>query len=633
MPQKSLSPTSLSDLLEDDSKAELWSMARRFWPYLRPVSGRFAWGLVLGVIAAAFNGVMIIGLDLIFSLVLDGKSKTLGEDIDLPLIGVINLAEMFRLDEDQTVGLWGVLIACSGIPILMFASRFLNYLSNYCIFWVGRRVLYQVRSDLFTRVMSQSLGFFNQSKAGHLIQTVFNQSQVAQVNAVTSIQILANRPLAIICTLVVLLSKDPVFTLLSLVVFPLCVAPVLIIGRRVRKAGAREQAETGAMLVNMQEAFSGIRLVKAYGREEHETKRFNRSSWEMMRNMLKWNRAMELVSPIVESVASIGLGAGLAYAWYTDLALEDFLVLVMALTQLYPPAKELSKVHLNLQKASLATRTVLAVLDREPDIKDAPEAVALSSVQGAVSYRNVSFHYREADGTPLERAAVTGVNLDLDPGKFYALVGPSGSGKSTLFSLLLRFYDVDQGEIRVEGHDIRQISQQSLRNHIGIVSQDTFLFHDTIRENIRYGRLDATDEEIVEAAKQAHAHEFISQIQGGYDAVVGDSGANLSGGQKQRLSIARAILKNAPILLLDEAMSALDTESEKIIQDAIEILSEGKTVIAIAHRLSTVLEADQIIVMKEGHVEARGSHQELLTRSPLYQKLYQLQFQDSDRES
>ena len=631
MSLKSASPTSLSDLLEDDSKAALWIMARRFWPYLRPVTGRFLWGLGLGIIAAASNGVMIIGLDLIFSLVLDGKSATLGKDIDLPLVGIINLAEIFHLDEDRQIGLMGVVLACSGIPVMMFASRFLNYLSNYCIFWVGRKVLYQVRSDLFARVMSQSLGFFNQSKAGHLIQTVFNQSAVAQVNAVTSIQILANRPLSIIFTLVVLLSKDPTFTLLSLVVFPLCVAPVLIIGRRVRKAGAREQAETGAMLVNMQEAFSGIRLVKAYSREEYETKRFNRSSGEMMKNMLKWNRAMELVSPIVESVASIGLGAGLVYAWYTDLPLEDFLVLVMALTQLYPPAKELSKVHLNLQKASLATRTVLAVLDREPDIKDAPDAVELSSVEGAIRIQNVSFHYKESDGTPLERAALENVTLNLEPGKFYALVGPSGSGKSTLFSLLLRFYDVDRGEICVDGHDIRQISQNSLRNHIGIVSQDTFLFHDSIRENIRYGRLDATDEEIIEAAKRAHAHEFICEIQGGYDAVVGDSGANLSGGQKQRLSIARSILKNAPILLLDEATSALDTESEKIIQEAIKTLSAGKTVIAIAHRLSTVLEADQILVMREGEVAARGTHQELLKSSDLYQKLYQLQFQDSDQ--
>lgn len=618
----------LKGLLDDSGPDNHWAMARRFTPYLKPVMGRFIWGLGLGVIAAAFNGLIIIAFNLIFSLVLNGQDKSLGEDIDLPIIGVINLAKMFDLEQDRTVGLMGVMLACSAIPVLIFVSRFLIYLSNYCILWVGRKILYEVRSDLFTRVMSQSLGFFNQSKSGLLIQTVFSQASVAQMNAVTVIQILASAPLTILFTLVVLFAKDWFFTTMSLVVFPLCVAPVLLIGRRVRKAGAREQVETGAMLVKMQEAFSGVRLVKAYGREKHEVTRFNKISVEMMRNMLRWNRAMELVSPIVESVASIGIAAGLVYFWYTGQHLEDFLVLVMALSQIYPPAKQLSKIHLNLQRASLATKSVLTLLDHEPEIQDAADAVDLSGTKGAVCFKSVAFHYKNSDGEPLERAAVTDVDLDLEPGKFYALVGPSGSGKSTLFSLLLRFYDVDRGAVTVEGHDVRKITQQSLRNHIGMVSQDTFLFNDTIRENIRYGRLDATDEEIVEAAKKAHAHEFISEIEGGYNAIVGDAGANLSGGQKQRLSIARAILKDAPILLLDEATSALDTESEKIIKDAIETLSAGKTVIAIAHRLSTVLEADQIIVMREGHVMAKGSHQELLQTSELYQKLYQLQFQD-----
>ena len=220
------------------------------------------------------------------------------------------------------------------------------------------------------------------------------------------------------------------------------------------------------------------------------------------------------------------------------------------------------------------------------------------------------------------------MTLDLEPGRFYALVGPSGAGKSTLFSLLLRFYDPDQGAVLIDGNDIRNVTQDSLRANIGIVNQDTFLFHDTIRENIRYGRLDATEDEIIAAAKKAHAHEFILQIQGGYNAVVGDAGCNLSGGQKQRLSIARAVLRNAPVLLLDEATSALDTETEKIIQEAIHELSEGKTVIAIAHRLSTVLEADQIIVMRDGSVAAKGTHAELLESSELYQKLYQLQFKE-----
>ena len=282
----------------------------------------------------------------------------------------------------------------------------------------------------------------------------------------------------------------------------------------------------------------------------------------------------------------------------------------------------------------MATSTVFATMEEEPDVKDAPEAVKLKRVKGNLTLENVTFTYKKSDKKngkekkATEHPAVNGITLQLQPGNFYALVGPSGAGKSSLFSLILRFYDPDKGYITLDGHDIRRVTQESLRNQFAVVSQDTFLFHDTIRENIRYGRLDATDEEIVEAAKKAFAHDFIvGQLEHGYDTEVGDMGGKLSGGQKQRISIARAILRNAPILLLDEATSALDTESEKVIKDALHTLTEGKTVIAIAHRLSTILEANQIIVMQSGNMLDVGPHAELLQRCPLYQRLYQLQFE------
>ncbi|MDZ4289628.1 MAG: ABC transporter ATP-binding protein [Prosthecobacter sp.] len=601
---------------------------RRILPYLKPWMGRFVLGVLVGIVAAAFNGVLIVALRIIFHVVLGSGAKTFGEPVNLGWFGTINPANLLGLDQNTPIGFWGVMAACAFIPVLMFLNGFLEYLNKYCLAWVGNRMLYDIRNDVFRSVLRQSPAFFSGTKAGELMQTVFNQSRVAQANAVQIIQLLTMRPLAILSILVVLFSMDWFFTLMSLVVFPLCVGPVILLGRRVRKAGTKEEQEVGAMMTAMHESFTGIRLVKAYAREDYEVRRFDRANASMSRNAIRWTRAMELVGPIVESMASIGIAAGLVYFWVQKREAGELIILVMALTRIYPHAKELSKANLLMQKTVYAVNNVVDLLDRPSDIQDPPNARALPRSRGDVVFDHVTFAYSGQDGKRLERAAVADVQLHLEPGKFYALVGPSGAGKSTLFSLLLRFYDPGSGRVLVDGTDIRSVTQDSVRANIGIVNQDTFLFHDTIRENIRYGRLDATEAEIIAAAKKAHAHEFILQIQGGYDAVVGDAGCNLSGGQKQRLSIARAVLRDAPILLLDEATSALDTETEKIIQEAIHVLSEGKTVIAIAHRLSTILEADQIIVMRDGAVEGKGTHAELLASSELYQKLYQLQFKD-----
>jgi subfamily B ATP-binding cassette protein MsbA len=614
--------------MTDAEIAQLKMPYGRILQYLKPWMGRFILGVLIGIVAASFNGVLIIGVSLIFQLVLDGGAQTLGKPLDLPIFGEVNLAEMFGMATDTPVELGGVIAACACIPVLMFLNGFLEYLNKYCLAWVGTKMLFHIRSDVFRGVLRQSPAFFSHTKAGELMQTVFNQSRVAQTNAVQLVQLLTNRPLTIIVILVVLFSKDWFFTLMSLVVFPLCLAPIIAIGRKVRKSGSGEEKSVGTMMTTMHESFTGIRLVKGYAREEYEVERFDRANATMCQNMMRWTKATELIGPIVESVASIGIAAGLVYFWVQQRPASDLIVLVMALTKIYPPAKELSKVNLLMQKTVYAVNKVVHLLERPADIQDAPNAPDLPRIKGGVTFENISFAYSDLDGKKLDRAAINQVNLDLAPGRFYALVGPSGAGKSTLFSLLLRFYDPETGRILMDGTDIRTVTQDSVRTNIGLVSQDTFLFHDTIRENIRYGRLDATEEEIIAAAKKAHAHEFIQQVQGGYNAVVGDAGCNLSGGQKQRLSIARAILRNAPILLLDEATSALDTETEKIIQEAIHVLSEGKTVIAIAHRLSTIMQADQIIVMRDGSVADMGTHDELLKKSELYQKLYSLQFNE-----
>ncbi len=613
---------------------ELWKQTKEAMKgmarYMAPYKWRFLLGVLLGVASGFFNLVILCGMQVVMSVVLKGETAEIGTTA-IPLFGQVKIGELLGVQSDVELTLLPVILLCLTLPLLFFLRGMLGYLANYFVMWVGNRILFTLRNDCFTSVLRQSIGYFHRARIGDMIQTVFNQARIAQTNAVSLAQVLTQRPVAILSILLYLFSQVPQgdwpIVFLSLVILPMSIIPVIHIGRRVRKAGAAEELEAGALMTTMHESFTGIRVVKSHAREAYEVKRFSRANAAMADNIMRWGKAMEIVGPVVESVASIGIAAGLVYAWHRGLEAQQFFMIVLALTQIYAPVKDLSRVQLMLQKCIVATSAVFDVIDQEPEIEDGPESKKIGRATGAITFRDVAFHYKDPKGKRIGKPAVTNINLQLDPGKFYALVGPSGAGKSTLFSLILRFYDPENGTVELDGEDVRTLTQASLRENVGVVSQDTFLFHDTIKENIRYGRLDATDEEIIAAATRAHAHEFITQKKGAYSSVVGDSGNNLSGGQKQRISIARAILRNAPILLLDEATSALDTESEKIIQQAIHELSAGKTVIAIAHRLSTILQADQIVVMNHGKIEAVGTHQELLQSSTLYQRLYHLQYE------
>ncbi|MFO1483966.1 MAG: ABC transporter ATP-binding protein [Verrucomicrobiaceae bacterium] len=607
-------------------KAGSMTYLKRLLSYVRPQWHRMAVGVLFGMAAAASNAVMLIGFQVIFSIVLKGGAISKSMVRNLPFVGQVDLAKVFHLENDAKASLGVVVGACACIPLLIFIRGFLGYLSTRTYVTASMRILYQIRHDLYQAILRQSLSFFNRSKGGQLMQVVSLQATMLQTNALALVQALTRHPLTILSILFVLFSMDWLFTLLSLLVFPLCIIPVRIIAKKAQRSGQIETQASSDMLVCMHEALGGIRVVKGNSREDYELDRFNKANTAMTADAIRFNRMSDLSGTLVETVASLGIAAGMICWWMQGKSADQFLLLVMALLQMYPPVKELSRLGLTLERTIVATESVFELLDRVPEVKDAPQATALRPSGGNVVFKDVTFAYADETGNKIQRKAVHGINLSLEPGKFYALVGPTGAGKSTLFSLMLRFYDVDEGSIEVDGRDIRNVSQRSLRENFGVVSQDVFLFHDTIRENIRYGRLDATDEEIMVAARKAHVEEFVRLMPGGYNTVVGDSGVNLSGGQKQRISIARSILRNAPILLLDEATSALDTESERIIQEAIHDLAEGRTVVAIAHRLSTVLAADQIIVMQNGHVEAAGPHQELMRISPLYQKLYNLQF-------
>ncbi len=585
---------------------------RRLFSYLTPYRARFAAGILFGALFGAVQALLVFDVQYVAGAVFpEHKAKAGGALIKwFPA-----LAEV-RVDASATT----VLLICASIPALMLLRGLCSYLNSYCMLWVSVRVLDDIRQQVFRHTLGQSMEFFNQSKAGDLVQTVFNQTRMAQQALTTIAGDVVKQPISILTGLAALFIVDWRFTLVSFIIFPLCLVPVAIVARKVRKAGAREEEEAGQLMVVMQEAFAGIRVVKTHAREDYESARFNAANQLIMKFIMRWRKALELTGPLVETIASLGVAAALAWAWSYRLGFDKFIALNGGMIMLYPAFKSLSRIYLTMQKCLASTTKVFELLDRPAAIQDVPNATKLARVTGDVKFDNVTFGYGN------NKIALRDIRLHIPPGTTCALVGASGAGKSTILSLLQRLYEPQTGAISIDGHDIGTVTQASLRENIATVSQDIFLFHDSILNNIRYGRLDATDAEVEAAAKLAHAHDFILAQPHGYQTVIGDKGCLLSGGQQQRLSIARALLKNAPILLLDEATSALDSEAEQHIQAALDVLATGRTVIAIAHRLSTILHAKQIVVMENGVIKEVGPHAELFAKSGYYRRLYDLQF-------
>ena len=580
---------------------------REMFPFLRPHLGRFILALVFGALFGLISGLLPLVLNFVNSQVFpQGRNK-----VDM-LNDAVN---------GTGTGINSVVLVCSVIPLIFVLRSLCDFLNSYYMAWVALRVLADIRVKLYTHILHQSLEFFNRERSGNLISRVANDTRTAQT-ALTSISSdLIKQPLTVISAFAVLLHLDWKFTIVSLFLFPISIVPIVYYGKKVRRQGKFEEERIGSMMSILQESFAGIRVIKAFAREKREAENFASLSDEQFKSGVRVRKAIEIVSPMVEAVSAIGVGLALFYVWYTHLSAAKFLALLAGIFMLYDPIKKLSRIHLVMQQCFNATNNIFEVLKRQPAIQDVPGAIEIAGSEGDIRIENVTFRYRP--GLP---SAVQGLSLHVEPGRYYALVGMSGAGKSSILSLLLRFYEPESGFIRLDGRDIKTIKQTSLREQIGMVSQETFLFHDSILSNIRYGRLNASKEEVIDAAKQAYAHDFIMNQPHGYETVIGDKGCLLSGGQQQRVSIARALLKNAPVLLLDEAMSALDSEAEREIQAGLDRLSEGRTVIAIAHRLSTVLKADQIVVMDRGEVKEIGTHRELLENSTIYRKLYDLQF-------
>lgn len=590
-----------------------WETYAKLASFLKPYRFRLALGLLAGIGYAACNSGIILLVRTITDTAFHGKFS------QSDLLKGAGMGQGGGVTEF----LWMIL----PIPLVMILRGLLAYANVYNLTWVSLRALRDMRRRVFGHLMRQSLDFFGRSQSGRLLSRVLNDTQMAQESLVSIVGELVKQPLTAIGVIAVLLRIDWKFCLFAFVLFPLFLLPVIIYGRRVRKAARAVQNEAGVMAVILQESFAGIRVIKSFAREAFQLRLFDKSSDEQFRSGMKVKKSTAIVQPMMESVSACGVALALVYVHYSHLSIGSFIALLMGMFLLYDPIKNLSRIHVVLQNCLGAATSTLELLDTKPSIHDLPGAMPLETTRGHLAFEGVNFSYGTT-GTHGEEGgnAVTGISLVIEPGMKVALVGSSGAGKSTLLALLLRFYDPQQGRILIDGRDLRDLTLLSLREQIGIVTQESFLFHDSIYENIRFGRLDATKAEIEEAARLAHAHDFIMAQPHGYETVVGDKGCLLSGGQQQRLAIARALLKAAPVLLLDEATSALDSESEKMIQDALEKLSRGRTVIAIAHRLSTVLGSDMIVVMDHGRIVATGTHAELLNSSEVYTNLYRLQF-------
>ena len=595
-------------------------LVRAFWrPYLRllsymlPYRKRFFLGIACGVVGGMLNGVIPLVIQKAGEPLMGGALK-FPDKSALFSGGVSN----------DGPGIESVIWISLLIPLVMVARGIFSYLNVYSLAWVSLRVLRDIRSELFAHLMSQSLDFFSREKAGKLMSRVMSDTRVAQ-NALTSVSgDIIKDPIAVLTGVAVLVAIDWKFSLTTLVLFPICIIPVVVFGRKVRQAGKAEESEAAQMSVILQETFAGVRVIKSFAREDYQTAQFSKSSDTQCQNSMRVRRSSDIVQPLIESVSALGVVLAMVYVYYYGIGFAKFAALCAGIFLLYNPVKNLSRIPMLIQKCMVSANNIFELMETKSTIADLPTARPLEECKGSIELQNVSFGYGS------EKLALREASLHIEPGKKYALVGASGAGKSTIHSLILRFYDPQAGVVKIDGRDVREITQHSLRRHIGTVTQETFLFHDTIAENIRYGNLDATREQIESAAKFAYAHDFILAQPNGYETIVGDKGCMLSGGQQQRLAIARAILKGAPILLLDEATSALDSESERMIQDAIERLSEGRTVVAIAHRLSTILKSDCIVVMDHGRIVDTGTHAELLEKSELYRSLYELQFHHGD---
>ncbi len=599
---------------------------RRLLSYTRPYWGWLSGSVVLMAIAGISHALIALLIRPVFDRVLDPGSA------DAPVLLGEFLGRKLYLQQFMPSAIHNVwTMVAAGILGVFILKGVTEYAGNYMVNRVGYSAITDLRQSIFDRLLRQDSAFYEQHATGRLMSSIMNDIEKIQVAVSHMMADWLRQSFSALGLLYVVLQTDWKLALVSLTLLPFVLIPTVRIGRRIRRTTRRAQDDAAELNQILQETLSGHAIVKSFAAEDHESRRFSVAQEKLKRSNLRYVVQQALASPLIEFFGAITIVALLTYARNQikagAMTTGEFTSFLVALLMLYEPVKRLTGIHNIFQQALGASQKVFEYLDRVESVRDRPGAAELRGFRKSIRFDNAGFQYPNAgqDGF-----ALSGIHFEVEAGQMVALVGPSGAGKSTLASLLPRFYDVETGAIVLDGRDIRDYTLSSLRGHIATVAQDTFLFNESVASNIRYGRREATEEEVREAARNALADEFIRALPNGYETVIGERGVRLSGGQRQRLAIARAILKNAPILILDEATSHLDTESERLVQKALSNLMTGRTVFVIAHRLSTIRRADRIAVVEAGRIREWGTHEQLSREGGLYQRLHDLQFLEAD---
>ncbi len=596
----------------------------RLLRYALPHKGKLSLSILAMLLVAFLTAVSIGAIQPILDLILSPADApsfiSLPKGLQDRLGPLVNGLAWVREADKLTVvaGLCGILL------VLLILKSVLIYAHKFIMAYVAEHVMMDVRDDLYAVVHTLSLGFFSRRPTGEIMARLTMDVHLLGDTVTIALSQALREPFYILSFGALLFLLHWQLALLTILVLPVTFIPIAKFGKKMRYRGLQVQERRAELNTILQEALTGIRIVKAFVAEEYERLRFSRKNRESFRASVRIARVDALSSPFLEVLGGIGIVGivilGSFLVLRKILTLGELLAFVGALLSIFQPIKRLGSVNNTFQRSMAGVQRVFELMATRPDLLEAADAVPLPPVRGAVAFRNVSFAY---DGT---QPVLRDVSFEVRPGELVAIVGSSGAGKSTLVDLIPRFYDPTAGRVEIDGTDVRRVTLRSLRQQIGIVTQETILFDDTVSNNMAYGQGSVPPERVREAARVAHAADFIERLPQGYETRIGERGVRLSGGEKQRIAIARAVLRDPPILILDEATSALDAESERLVQDALDRVMKGRTTFVIAHRLSTIIRADRILVLEQGEIVETGTHQQLLEARGVYYRLYQKQF-------